>query len=73
LGKVICVEGDDVFVYFKGINKPVPEDRVSRFGLPADFLEVVRGIEDPELGNLPPYTRRTGASSLRKARDSVGL
>src|SRR2546423_13992124 len=58
LGKVILMEGDDIFVYFKGGTSPIPEERVSRFALPANFLEVVTGIEDPDLDNLPPFTNQ---------------
>lgn len=55
LGKVLHVAGDEVFVYFSGKPGNDPESRVARFRLPADMLEVIIGIEDPDLENLPPF------------------
>jgi len=73
LGKVLYISGDDVYIYFRGKPGDAPESRVARFALSTAPLELVTGISDPELDNLPPFVdgrfkRPTTSLTLEKAK-----
>ncbi len=73
LGKVLHISGDDVYIYFSGMPGDEPESRVARFSLSAAPFELVTGVSDPELENLPPFVdgkfkRPTTSLTLEKAK-----
>ena len=41
VGKVVYADASLAVVYFKNRDRLLPEDRLSQFRLPADFLELV--------------------------------
>lgn len=73
-GKVIRVEGEDVLVFFKSMSDGRPESSVVTIRLRAPLLEVVTGIEDTDLANLPPYAdgqfrRHPTTLTLKRAKE----
>ena len=78
LGKVVGVDGPYVRIYFQGVDKALPEDRVLQFKLPVDFLALASRQSDPELDHLPPYrdnrfVREAAAPLLTEAKRRFAL
>lgn len=74
LGKVVQGHSTLAVVYFKGIEKPTPEQRIKEYRLPTEALELVPDVADTELDNLPPYDngkfKRTRTElTIEKARE----
>lgn len=58
IGKVVYADASIAVVYFKDRTKTIPEDRLSRFQLPTEILELAPDAPpDAELDHLPPYSQ----------------